>query len=158
MPGPASLKAGAPARARSHDLCLKLTIAECAVAFTIALTQWVNLMPLWLAAPEARQWSQLAGYMTTGYGFWGAAWALPCWVMLHCADAASVRRFAQLSAVMLVLWWVFWWGQMWDGTWHTWVLVLYLPLRAFQLWAHARRGFGPEAAPPPEPAEPATAA
>ncbi|MCU0919068.1 MAG: hypothetical protein MUF16_01830 [Burkholderiaceae bacterium] len=126
---------------RYYRICLQLTVAECAVAFTIALTQWVNLMPLWIAMPDAQQISRFTGYMTTGYGFWGAMWALPVIVMLRCPHAPTLRRFARLSALAYALWWVFWWGQMWNHTWHTWVLVGYLPLRAFQLAAHAAYGW-----------------
>lgn len=128
-------------RPRHYDLCLRLTVAECAVAFTIALAQWVNLMPLWIAMPDAQQLSRFTGYMTTGYGFWGAMWAIPCWVMLKCHDTDTLRRFARLSGAMYLLWWVFWWGQMWNHTWHTWVLVGYLPLRAFQAASHLSYGF-----------------
>ncbi|MBK6850244.1 MAG: hypothetical protein IPG93_01210 [Burkholderiales bacterium] len=128
---------------RYYLWCLRLTVAECVVAFTIALVQWVNLMPLWIAMPDAQQLTPFEVRMITGYGFWGAMWAIPNVVMLACREAATLRRFALLSALMVALWWVFWWGQMWNGTWHTWVLVGYLPLRAFQLGAHAvyaRRG------------------
>ena len=129
-------------RPRYYDLCLRLTVFECAVAATIALTQWVNLMPLWIETPEARAISRFTAYMTTGYGFWGAAWALPSWAMLRCTDAATLRLFARGSAVLYATWWAFWWGQIWDHTWHTWVLAAYLPLRAFQTVAHAAFGFG----------------
>lgn len=127
--------------------CLRLTVLECAVALTIALTPWLNLLPWWLAMPEAQQVSPLAGYMAGGYGFWGAAWALPCWVMLHTADAAALRRFARLAGGLYGLWWLAWWGQMWNHTWHTWVLLAYLPLRAFQFGAHARFGWSRQPAP-----------
>jgi hypothetical protein len=32
---------------------------------------------------------------------------------------------------------------MWNHTWHTWVLVGYLPLRAFQAASHLAYGFRP---------------
>jgi len=99
-------------RPRHYELCLRLTVAECAVAFSIALVQWVNLMPLWIAMPDAQQLSRFTAYMTTGYGFWGSMWAIPCLVMLKTSDVDTLRRFARLSGAMYLLWWAFWWGQM----------------------------------------------
>ena len=36
-----------------YPFCLWLTTTECMVALTIALALWVNLMPIWIALPEA---------------------------------------------------------------------------------------------------------
>jgi hypothetical protein len=124
---------------RYYRICLRLSVFECCVAFTIALAQWVNLMPIWIARPDAQQLSDFERYMTAGYGFWGAAWAIPCYLMLGCTDRATLLRWAWLAAGLYALWWVFWWHQIWNGTWQWYVLVGYLPLRAFQLGARPPR-------------------
>jgi len=133
---------------RYYRICLRLSVFECCVALTIALAQWVNLMPIWIAMPDAQQLSDFERYMTAGYGFWGAAWAIPCYLMLGCTDRATLLRWAWLAAGLYALWWVFWWHQIWNGTWQWYVLVGYLPLRAFQLGAHLYFGLRPPAATP----------
>ena len=77
-----------------------------------------------------------------------AAWAIPCYLMLGCTDRATLLRWAWLAAGLYALWWVFWWHQIWNGTWQWYVLVGYLPLRAFQLGAHLYFGLRPPAATP----------
>jgi hypothetical protein len=134
MPVPALLPA-------SYRLCLRITVLECIVAFSIALTPWVNLMPVWIALPDAGQPSAYTAAMTQGYGFWGAMWAIPSALMLGCTEVATLRRFARLAAALYLLWWGMWWGQMWNGTWHAWVLAAYLPLRAWQALAHLHLGW-----------------
>ena len=119
-----------------YQVCLWLTIVECAVAFTIALALWVNLMPLWIHMPDAENLSDFEKYMTSGYGFWGAMWAIPNYVMLQTTDLVARRKWALLAGCMYLLWWVFWWDQIWNGTWHWYVLVGYLPLRLFQAVAN----------------------
>ena len=130
---------------RYYQVCLWLTVAECIVAFSIALALWVNLMPIWMTLPQAAQLDDYARYVTSGYGFWGAAWAIPNFVMLRSNDPDTLRLWARLAAGLYALWWFFWWEQIWNGTWHGYVLVAYLPLRAFQLGANLRYGFLPAA-------------
>jgi len=125
---------------RYYRVCLWLTIVECVVAFTIALAPWVNLMPIWMTLPEAAHLNRYEQIATSGYGFWGAMWAIPNVVMLRTTDLAAQRLWARLAGGMYLLWWIFWWGQIWDGTWQWYVVVGYVPLRAFQLGAHLAYG------------------
>jgi len=132
---------------RYYDICLWLTVVECIVAFTIALAQWVDLMPIWIRMPDAQHLSTFEKYMTAGYGFWGAMWAIPCYVMIGTTDWAARRRWALLSGCMYLLWWSFWWNQIWNGTWQWYVVAGYVPLRLFQLVANLAYGLRPA---PPE--------
>lgn len=126
---------------RYYQICLWLTIAECAVAFTIALALWVNLMPIWMTLSEARQLNLYEKYVTSGYGFWGAMWAIPNYVMLRTSDIAARRSWAVLAGCMYLLWWFFWWDQIWNGTWQWYVVVLYIPVRLYQTGANLAYGF-----------------
>ncbi len=131
---------------RYYQVCLWLTVVECCVAFSIALALWVNLMPIWIRMPDAQNLSQFEKYMTAGYGFWGAMWAIPNYVMLGTTDMLARRKFALLAGGMYALWWFFWWEQIGNGTWHGYVLVGYLPLRFYQLLAHLHYGLRPVSA------------
>src|ERR1700687_2659969 len=123
-----------------YQICLWLTITECIVAFTIALAPWVNLMPIWMALPEAEHLNLYEKYVTSGYGFWGAMWAIPNYVMLKTPDIDSRRKWALLAACAYALWWLLWWDQIWNGTWQWYVVVLYVPLRFYQVAANLTYG------------------
>lgn len=128
-----------------YQFCLWLTITECMVALTIALALWVNLMPIWIALPEAEHLNVYEKYVTSGYGFWGAMWAIPNDVMLTVADIDSRRKWALLAGCAYALWWLFWWDQLWNGTWQWYVIVLYVPVRIYQVAANLAYGLlGPK--------------
>lgn len=127
-----------------YRICLILTIIECTVAFTIALALWVNLMPLWMTLPEAEHLNTYEKYVTSGYGFWGAMWAIPNYVMLKTADTGVLRLWARLAAGMYLLWWIFWLPQVLNGTWQWYAMLAYVPLRLYQLGAHLVYGFRPQ--------------
>lgn len=130
---------------RYYQICLWLTVAECSVAFTVALTQWINLVPLWFAMPDAQQLTEFEVYVATGYGWWSAIWAIPNYVMLKNTDISSRRLFAVLAGTMYFAWWFFWWGQIWNDTWQWYVVWLYVPLRMYQMGANLTYGFfGPK--------------
>lgn len=122
---------------------LWVTVVECIGVLAIAVTTFVNLMPMWMATPEAAELTDYARYVTTGYGLWGAGWAIPSYVMLTTTDDDARRRFARLTGAFYLLWWVLFWEQCWNHTWHHWVIALYLPLRAWQLVGHLAYGFAP---------------
>ena len=86
--------------------------------------------------PDALHLSEFEIYVATGYGFWAGLWAVPNYIMLGNTDLASVRKWALLAAGVYALWWIFWWPQIWNGTWQWYVVVLYVPIRLYQLGAH----------------------
>ncbi len=120
----AEREGAAPCPPRYYQICLVLTIIECVIAFTIALSLWVNLMPIWVTLPEAEHLNVYEQYVTSGYGFWGAMWAIPNYVMLKTTDDGARRKWGAAR-----------WGvcicsggssgrdQIWSGSWQ-WYVVL----------------------------------
>lgn len=128
-----------------YQFCLWLTIAECTAAFTVALALWVNLVPLWITLPDAVELSQYEKYVTSGYGFWAAMWAIPNYVMLKNTDISSRRLWATLAGGVYILWWVFWWEEIWNGTWQWFIVWFYVPARIYQVGANLTYGLmGPK--------------
>ncbi|NCF61883.1 MAG: hypothetical protein GWP58_03440 [Gammaproteobacteria bacterium] len=130
---------------RYYQICLWLTVAECTVAFSAALAQWVNLVPLWITMPDAQNLTLFGVFMATGYGWWSGVWAIPNYVMLKNNDIASRRLFAKLAGIMYFVWWIFWWDQIVTGAWQWYVYAFYIPARFFQMSSHLTYGFfGPK--------------
>lgn len=130
---------------RYYQICLWLTVAECTVAFSAALAQWVNLVPLWITMPDAQNLTLFGVFMATGYGWWSGMWAIPNYVMIKNNDVASSRLFAKLAGIMYLVWWIFWWDQIVTGAWQWYVYAFYIPARFFQMSANLTYGFfGPK--------------
>jgi hypothetical protein len=128
-----------------YQICLWLTVIECTVAFSAALAQWVNLVPLWITMPDAKSLTLFGVFMATGYGWWSGMWAIPNYVMLKNNDVASSRLFAKLAGIMYFVWWIFWWEQIVTGAWQWYVYAFYIPARFFQMSANLTYGFfGPK--------------
>eukprot|EP01006_Ploeotia_vitrea_P065867 TRINITY_DN93944_c0_g1_i1.p1 TRINITY_DN93944_c0_g1~~TRINITY_DN93944_c0_g1_i1.p1 ORF type:complete len:168 (-),score=9.66 TRINITY_DN93944_c0_g1_i1:206-679(-) len=72
--------------------------------------------------------------MIQSYAFFATAWFVPmAFVHFHVHSAALRRKFCQYAAVMWVLWWPMWSQQIFVfGWWRTWVLALFIPIRAFE--------------------------
>jgi len=130
-----------PLLPRYYRFCLWLTVIECAVAFTVALAPWWNLVPLWITMSDAKELNEYERYVTSGYGFWAGLWAVPNFVMLRCKDVSAVRLFAKLAGFIYLAWWIMWWEEVWNGTWQYYVVVTYVPARTFQMVAHLWFGF-----------------
>jgi hypothetical protein len=130
---------------RYYQICLWLTVAECTVAFSAALAQWVNLVPLWITMPDAQNLTQFEVFMATGYGWWSGIWAIPNYVMLKNKDISSSRLFAMMAGTMYFVWWFFWWEQIVTGAWQWYVYAFYIPARFYQMSANLTYGFfGPK--------------
>jgi hypothetical protein len=123
-----------------YQTVIWLTIIECTLAFTLALSLWVNLVPIWMAMPDAEHLTQFEKYITSGYGFWGAVWALPNYIMLKNTDIAATKKWATMAGLVYIVWWVFWWGEIWNGTWQWYVVWIYVPLRIYQVCANIYYG------------------
>lgn len=124
-----------------YRFCLWLTVVECAVAFTVALAQWVNLIPLWITMPDADNLTQFEKYVVSGYGFWASVWAVPNYVMLRSRDLSTVRLWAKLAGFVYLIWWIIWWEELWNGTWQWYAMIFYIPARVFQLGANFYYGY-----------------
>ncbi len=123
-----------------YQAVLWLTVFECTVAFTVALALWVNLVPLWIGMPDAVELSQYEKYVTSGYGFWAAMWALPNYLIATTSDVSIRRRWAIIAGCVYLLWWCFWWVEIWNHTWRWYVVVFYVPARIFQLFGNFAYG------------------
>lgn len=133
---------------RYYRVLLQLSVVESLGAITIAIATFVNLMPLWMTLPDAADLDDYGRYVTTGFGLWGTAWAIPCLVMLGTSDDAARRRFGRLAGVFYLAWWVLFWEQVVTGAWQPYVVAIYVPLRAYQALGHTVYGWS---APRPRP-------
>ena len=124
-----------------YRFCLWVTVIECVVAFPVALTPWVNLLPAWITMPNAKDPNLFEKYMTCGYGFWAGMWAIPNYIMLRCKDMDTVRLWAKFVGLLYLLWWIMWWVQLWTFVWQWYAMVFYVPWRAYQMGANLWFGF-----------------
>eukprot|EP01104_Vermistella_antarctica_P010686 TRINITY_DN2864_c0_g1_i3.p1 TRINITY_DN2864_c0_g1~~TRINITY_DN2864_c0_g1_i3.p1 ORF type:complete len:176 (-),score=8.41 TRINITY_DN2864_c0_g1_i3:126-593(-) len=122
---------------------LHFTFLECWSGFTITLGPFgVNLLWLWLQAPEALDPSVFTLDMAMGYGFWAGSWLIPNYVISTSRETNVRRLFSRLLSVVYVLWWVYWFKSLFVYKhWQWYVLVIFVPIRGYQALGHLYYGW-----------------
>jgi hypothetical protein len=125
----------------NHNNLLALTAIESLGALIATVVRQKNLLPIWLTSAEATNPSDFTQLMAMGYGFWALAWAVPNYLLISTTDRKLKRRFAQLSAVVYVSWWLLFTESLTSGMWKNWILLAYIPVRSAEAIGNLYFGF-----------------
>ena len=124
----------------SYNYLLALTVLESFAGFSVAIVHQINLTFLGFASPEVNTMSDFSKNLLTGYGFWAGAWFIAAYLMID-ADIAMRKRFARFATFLYIAWWFLFSRTIFDGTWHAYILVIFIIVRLVQPIGHLLYGF-----------------